>query len=128
MSEKTNLRRVNTENLESEVDNELVDDSKLPLLVLSDVLKAPLRFNIMFLLYNYDSLGFTRLQKLLHSTSGNLDHHLKKLIDTKWIKDTIFFSPRPLKVFKITELGKERFGEHVKNMQKIVEILKGKKN
>ncbi len=29
----------------------------LPLLVLNDLLKVPVRFNVMFLLYTYDRLG-----------------------------------------------------------------------
>ena len=55
------------------------ESSTIPLLAVHDLLKVPLRFNIMFLLYNYDKLGFTQMQKLLHTTPGNLDHHLKKL-------------------------------------------------
>lgn len=95
----------------------------LPLLVINDLLKVPLRFNIMFLLYNYERMGFTRLQKLLHTTPGNLDHHTKKLIDARWIVDTIVFSPRPLKVFKITQEGKAEFSEYVHQLQKIIKTL-----
>ncbi len=81
-----------------EEENEgLTPDEKLslPLLVLNDLLKIPLRFNVMLLLYTYDRLGFTRMQKLLQSTPGNLDHHLKKLIEAGWITDSIVFSPAP---------------------------------
>ena len=100
------------------------DEPALPLLVLNDLLKVPLRFNVMFLLYSYDRLGFTRLQKLLHSTPGNLDHHLKKLIAAGWVVDTIIFSPRPLKIFKITQSGKDEFSDYVQHLQKIIKNFK----
>lgn len=99
------------------------EGAALPLLVLNDLLKVPVRFNIMFLLYTYDRVGFTRLQRLLHSTPGNLDHHLKKLIEAGWIADTIVFSPRPLKLFKITPSGRMEFNDYVQHLHKIIQTL-----
>ena len=113
----------NPKNSLSNLDNKQEDDSTLPILIINDVLKAPIRFNIIFLLYNYDHLGFTSLQKLLNLTAGNLDHHLKKLIEKQWIKDFIIFSPRPLKILKITKYGKVKFDDYIQNLKKIIKSL-----
>ena len=124
MSQKNKQKNIKS-TLKPDCDSSLSkDDPPLPLLVLNDLLKVPLRFNVMFLLYTYDRLGFTRLQKLLHSTPGNLDHHLKKLIKEGWIADAIVFSPRPLKIFKITQRGKDEFSDYVQHLQKVIKNLK----
>ncbi len=96
----------------------------LPFLEINDILKVPLRFNIMFLLYNYNHLGFTRLQTFLKSTAGNLDYHLKILKKAGWIIDKVHFSPRPLKFFFITSLGDKGFGQYISRLQDILNSVK----
>jgi len=95
----------------------------LPLLSLHNLLKVPLRFNIMFLLYNYERLGFTRMQKLLRTTPGNLDHHLKKLKEAGWIADSVFFSPRPLKTYHITPIGTDEFEFQISQLKRVLRHL-----
>ncbi|UYP46095.1 hypothetical protein NEF87_002380 [Candidatus Lokiarchaeum ossiferum] len=92
----------------------------LPLFTPNELLKVPLRFNIMFLLFNYSQMGFTELKKLLKCTPGNLDHHLKKLILAGWIEDRITFSPRPLKILRITPKGQEKFSFQIQQLKKII--------
>ena len=101
---------------ESEISDSLLDPGSL--------LKAPQRFNIMFLLYNYNRLGFLALQRILRTTPGNLDHHVKKLIESEWVKDRINFSPRPLKIFEITNKGIRAFKQEIKKMKGILDNLK----
>ncbi|UYP48475.1 hypothetical protein NEF87_004760 [Candidatus Lokiarchaeum ossiferum] len=74
----------------------------------------------MFLLYNYDRLGFTKMQKLLKTTSGNLDHHLKILKNEGWVNDFIYFSPRPLKMVKITSNGGEKLEIYLREIENIL--------
>ncbi|MHA1672211.1 MAG: transcriptional regulator [Promethearchaeota archaeon] len=97
--------------------------SSFPLLSMHELLKVPLRFNIMFLLYNYERLGFTRMQKVLNTTPGNLDHHLKKLKEAGWISDSVFFSPRPLKIFQITPFGAGEFDIQIAQFKRVVRKL-----
>ena len=77
----------------------------------------------MFLLYNYEKLGFLALQRILKITPGNLDHHLKKLLKINWIKDKIQFSPRPLKIFEITKTGLKAFKKEIKRLKEILDKL-----
>ena len=121
LAEGKNSTKVSTKNNQSgEESDEL---SSLPLLTVHDLLKVPLRFNIMFLLYNYNKLGFTRMQKLLHTTPGNLDHHLKKLKEAGWVTDSVFFSPRPLKIFQITPFGADEFELQITQFKRVLRKL-----
>ena len=96
------------------------DSTNLPLFQPNDLLKVPLRFNIMFLLFNYRQMGFTELRKLLKCTPGNLDHHLKKLLAAGWIEDRIGFSPRPLKFLRITSLGQEKINTQIQQLKNLL--------
>ncbi len=112
---------------DSDKDSEILDNESAisdSLLDPNSLLKAPQRFNIMFLLYNYKRLGFLALKRILHITSGNLDHHMKKLIESEWIIDRIHFSPRPLKIYLITKKGTRAFKKEVKKMKGILDNLK----
>ena len=95
----------------------------LPLLPKNSLMNDSIRFNILYLLYNFDTLGFSTLWKVLKITSGNLDHHLKKLLAAKTIAESIRFSPRPLKMFKITSEGTIIFQNHIKNLKKMIDPL-----
>ena len=88
---------------------ELSKEHSPEILESSDIIKVPHRFNIMLLLYTHRKIGFTILRKLLHLTSGNLEHHLKVLKDTGWVKEKTVFSFRPLLVIEITETGRISF-------------------
>ena len=107
----------------AKIETNLDEKTSLPLLAVHDLMKVPLRFNIMFLLYNYDKLGFTRMQKLLHTTPGNLDHHLKKLKEAGWVTDSVFFSPRPLKIFQITPFGADEFDLQIRKFKRVLRNL-----
>ncbi|MHA1520835.1 MAG: transcriptional regulator [Promethearchaeota archaeon] len=102
------------------LEEENQDSTNLPLFQPNDLLKVPLRFNIMFLLFNYRQMGFTELRKLLKCTPGNLDHHLKKLLAAGWIEDRIGFSPRPLKFLRITSLGQENINTQIQQLKTLL--------
>ncbi len=108
------------ENNQETLEKENKDSSNLPLFQPNDLLKVPLRFNIMFLLFNYNQMGFTELHKLLKCTPGNLDHHLKKLLAAGWIQDRVAFSPRPLKFLRITPLGQENIRSQIQQLKTLL--------
>ncbi len=89
----------------------------------SDIFGLPHRFNIMMILYNYERIGFTALRKTLNLTSGNLEHHMQKLIKLGWVHPFFVFSFRPLQYYKITKAGREEFKDHALKLRKILESL-----
>jgi DNA-binding MarR family transcriptional regulator len=79
----------------------------------------------MILLSNHKKINFTELQKLLHLTPGNLDHHLRKLEAVNYVKTYKKLSPlrRPLTMVEITPHGKKAFGEYIKNLREVLNTL-----
>ena len=63
------------------------------------------------------------MQNLLLTTQGNLDHHLKKLKEAGWVADSVFFSPRPLKIFQITPFGTEEFELQITQFKRVLRNL-----
>lgn len=99
------------------MDNLAIPSSKEPF-------TASVRFTIMLILYTHERIEFSKLQKLLKLTSGNLDHHLKKLQDANLIKSRKeIFPERPLTAIRITELGKRKFKEYISNLKNILDEI-----
>ena len=103
---------------------ELTKDKSPKILESSDIIKVPHRFNIMLLLYTHNKIGFTALRKLLHLTAGNLEHHLKVLKDTSWVKERTIFSFRPLLVIEITETGRISFQTQALKLKQLLDHIK----
>ncbi len=118
--EKSNQKGSENENSLENSEKKKDNSTNLPLFQPNDLLKVPLRFNIMFLLFNYNQMGFTELHKLLKCTPGNLDHHLKKLLAAGWIQDRVAFSPRPLKFLRITPLGQENIRSQIQQLKTLL--------
>ncbi len=87
---------------------------------LSEILKEPFRFKIMFLLYNFTQMNFTEIQKILATTSGNLMYHMKKLEAVQWVDEIVIFSPRVLKCYRITSLGEKQFDVQIKDLKTLL--------
>ncbi|MBN2334794.1 transcriptional regulator [Candidatus Bathyarchaeota archaeon] len=78
----------------------------------------------MFLLYLHRRVGFTELQRLLGVTPGNLDHHLRKLVEAGYVKTSHVLDWRPLKVVEITSVGAEAFRDYAAGMRELLEQIK----
>ncbi|MFW9994309.1 MAG: transcriptional regulator [Candidatus Odinarchaeota archaeon] len=79
------------------------------------------RLTIMILLHNHKRINFTEVQKLLHLTPGNLDHHVKKLENAGYLRMYKRLSlKRPLTMLEITDLGKNAFRDYIKNLRDIL--------
>ena len=94
--------------------------NQINILERDEIIKVPHRFNIMMLLYNHDTIGFSVLKKILKLTPGNLDHHLKKMKELGWIKDRTVFSYRPLTIITITDKGRFSFRKYVEELQSLL--------
>ncbi|MFW9995524.1 MAG: transcriptional regulator [Candidatus Odinarchaeota archaeon] len=69
----------------------------------------PHRFMIMLVLLLNGEIEFTKLQRLLSLTPGNLDHHIRKLINTGHVTKEKIYSCRLLTIITITSKGMEAF-------------------
>ncbi|MHA1612823.1 MAG: transcriptional regulator [Promethearchaeota archaeon] len=112
------------ENPSKDENSEDIEIQEINLLKRDEIIKVPHRFNIMMILYNNRSVGFTLLSKILKLTPGNLDHHLKKLKELGWVENSTIFSYRPLSVISITEKGREIFQEYARELQDLLHQLK----
>ena len=65
-----------------------------------------------------------QLQKLLGVTPGNLDHHLRKLVEVGYVKTRHVLDWRPLKVAEITSLGAKEFRDYATGMQELLKLIK----
>ena len=95
---------------------------KLP--PLHEIFSFSVRFNIMLILHVHMKIGFTKLQKLLNLTSGNLTHHLTKLSENGYItSNKMLLSARPTSVIQITEKGKKSFGLYLTQFKDILDDI-----
>ena len=89
-----------------------IDDNIIP--PVHDLFGTTVRFTIMLVLYKHRKIKFTELQKLMNLTSGNLKHHLQRLVDYKYLEVYKAFSPTRLVTFiEITDNGKKAFGDYL---------------
>ena len=90
-----------------------------------ELFPTSVRLTIMILLTTHKKLGFTELQKLLHLTPGNLDHHVKKLIEANYVKTRrSLLTGRALTVIEITKHGEVSFKEYIKELRNKLERIK----
>ena len=86
-----------------------------------EVFSQSSRLTIMLLLTSHKQAKFTEIQKLLKLSPGNLDHHLKKLEQLKYIRIyKKIFPTRPLTMIEITEEGKASFNEYLSILKEII--------
>ena len=98
-----------------------MNDSNL--ILPEDKLFTPsIRLTIMILLLTHKKINFTELQKLLKLTPGNLDHHLKKLEKSGYIRTYKKLSPlrSPSTLIELTSSGKQSFESYLKNFRDIL--------
>lgn len=97
------------------------DRKEVKLPPLHEIFSFSVRFNIMLILHVHMKIGFTRLQKLLNLTSGNLIHHLTKLSENGYVTtNKMLLSARPMSIIHITEKGKESFGLYLAQFKDIL--------
>ena len=90
------------------------------------VFQSQPRFSIMYLLFLKRKIGFIELKQLLGLTPGNLDHHLRKLEETRLVRSRRMLSWRPLVVVEITPLGVETFRDYIFKLKGLLESIPDK--
>jgi DNA-binding MarR family transcriptional regulator len=90
------------------------------------VFHAQPRFSIMYLLFLKRRVGFVQLGRLLSLTSGNLDHHIRKLEETGLVRSRRVMSWKPLVVVEITAEGVDAFRDYIIKLRQLLEDIPGK--
>ena len=88
---------------------------------LGGLFSEPHRLTIMLLLYLHRRVRFKDMQKLLHLTPGNLDHHIRRLEQAGYVKTRYILSWRPLVVIEITEDGAKAFRDYATRVRRLLE-------
>ncbi|OIO72965.1 MAG: ArsR family transcriptional regulator [Zetaproteobacteria bacterium CG_4_9_14_3_um_filter_49_83] len=94
-----------------------------PMLALDKVLHQPIRTQIAAYLASRGEATFTDLKNALALTDGNLDAHMKKLVQTGYIVsrkegETV----RPQTFYALSSEGKSAFDSYVKALSSILGI------
>lgn len=89
-----------------------------------EVFTTSTRLTIMLILFVYKKILLNELKNLLHLSSGNLNHHIQKLVKSNYVttKKTIF-PGRPLTVVEITPTGFNDFKEYLQKMKEILDQI-----
>ncbi|MEJ2250014.1 MAG: transcriptional regulator [Candidatus Lokiarchaeota archaeon] len=107
--------------LKREDDYNLPDEAKNLIIPKNSIFSSTIRFTIMMILNTHKKAKFTEFQKLLHLTSGNLNHHLQKLIDKGFVlKKQGIFPRRVLTYVTITKKGEQKFLLYINKIQEIL--------
>ncbi|MFX0123449.1 MAG: transcriptional regulator [Candidatus Hodarchaeota archaeon] len=86
------------------------------------LLTSPVRFPIMLILYINKKVRFGELQRLLHLTAGNLEHHLKKLEETNYIiRKKELFPKRTYTIIMITKVGENAFKDYSQKLRDVLD-------
>jgi len=82
-----------------------------------------IRLGIISALAVNDSLSFSDLKRLLHTTDGNLSVHARKLEEGGYLACRKFFEGRiPRTEYRLTASGKRAFEEYLQNMEEVIRI------
>jgi DNA-binding MarR family transcriptional regulator len=109
---------------ENREDSELnVPKSKL-MLPSNQLFASSVRFSIMLILYVYQSAKFKELQKIMHISSGKLDHHIRRLEEANFIeKRNSLLGTHPSIKVVITEQGKQSFEKYLSNLKDVLDKI-----
>ena len=88
---------------------------------LNKVFDSRIRLGIMSVLLVNEFVDFNALKELLEITDGNLASHLKALENIHYIRSRKqFIGRKPNTKYEITELGRDRFKEHLDALEKLI--------
>ena len=92
--------------------------------IISDLNKlfdSRVRLGIMSILSVNSSVDFNSMKELLELTDGNLASHLKALESAEYIYSSKqFIGRKPNTKYVITELGHQKFKEHLDALEKLI--------
>ena len=91
------------------------------------ILNSPIRLTIMMLLYVHKRISFGDLQKLLHLTPGNLDHHIRKMEEMNYLERKRLIFPKRISVYVIkTSEGENKLLDYIAGLQDVLSQFNSK--
>lgn len=88
---------------------------------LDPILHQPVRTKIVAYLATRGSTTFTELKQALNITDGNLEGHIKKLTEAKYISTKRKTGEgRPKTIYNLTPSGRIAFTRYVRELQKLL--------
>lgn len=99
-------------------------DIKTLLQSLDTFVHEPVRLGILVLLRIHSSLSFLQIQKALGLTPGNLNSHMKKLLEKKYIEvKKSFVNLKPRTILSITQIGNNSVKQYISQLKGIIKEL-----
>jgi DNA-binding HxlR family transcriptional regulator len=88
---------------------------------LDDIIHSRIRLAIMAILVSVEDAEFTYLRDKVNTSDGNLNLHLKKLEEAKYISvKKLFVARKPVTQYKITALGRKAFEIYVDRLEHLI--------
>ncbi|MFX0185510.1 MAG: transcriptional regulator [Candidatus Hodarchaeota archaeon] len=89
-----------------------------------DIFTTSARLTIMLILFTHKKVLLNELKNLLHLSSGNLDHHIRKLIESNYVTTRkAIFPRRALTVVEITAIGFADFKKYLIKMKNVLDQI-----
>ena len=90
---------------------------------LDRVIHQPVRTKIMAYLVGREASDYATLKKALDLSDGHMSTHMKELIGSGYVEaEKAFVDKKPRTTYVITKLGKERFGDYVSALKRVIEF------
>ncbi|WEL16914.1 Transcriptional regulator, MarR family [Halorhabdus sp. SVX81] len=84
----------------------------------------PTRLQLFAYLYRYGESSFSEIVEELDMTEGNLASHMNKLEDADCVAvEKQFVDGSPQTTYRLTDHGREKFEEHVGQLEALIESL-----
>lgn len=112
----------------STADPRAVRESKPnPAHALDRVIHERLRLGILSALAANETLTFSNLKHLMHTTDGNLSVHARKLEDAGYIGCVKSFEGRvPKTEYKLTAAGRRALESYISHMETLIQQMRGR--
>mgnify|MGYP001247431065 CR=1 FL=1 len=92
---------------------------------LNETFQAKARLGIMTLLLSQGRSNFSTLKTQLGLTDGNLSSHLRVLEDAGYLEvEKKFIGRRPKTLYQISTAGREAFQAYLREIEKIIHLVK----
>ncbi|WP_436929733.1 winged helix-turn-helix domain-containing protein [Halosimplex halobium] len=84
----------------------------------------PTRLQIFAYLYQHGETSFPDLKEALDVTEGNLASHIGKMEEADCVAvEKQFVDRKPQTTYELTDLGREKFEEHIGTLEALIEDL-----
>jgi len=84
----------------------------------------PTRLQIFAYLYRHGETSFPALKEALDVTEGNLASHIQRMEDADCVAvEKQFVDRKPQTTYELTDLGREKFEEHIGTLESLIEDL-----